>query len=113
MKEAQTLRLQGTQLVVMSACDTGAGEVSFGDGIVGLQRSLTLAGARTQILTQWPVNSVGTRDFMVRFYFNLSARKTKGDAWIETQRDLIRQGVSPHFWAPFVMYGDPGPLGER
>jgi CHAT domain-containing protein/Tfp pilus assembly protein PilF len=112
-KEAQTLRLQGTQLVVMSACDTGVGVVSFADGVVGLQRSLTLAGVRTQMLTEWPVNSAGTRDFMVKFYSKLAAGKTKGDAWLETQRDLIRQGVAPHFWAPFVLYGDPGPLAGR
>jgi len=112
-KEAQTLRLRGTQMVVMSACDTGVGEVSFGDGLIGLQRSLTLAGARTQVLTEWPVNSAGTREFMVRFYSKLAGGKTKGDAWIETQREMIAEGVSPHFWAPFVLYGDPGPLGEK
>jgi CHAT domain-containing protein len=74
----------------MSTCDTGVGEVSFGDRIVGLQRSLTLAEARTQMLTQWPLNRAGTRDFMVRFYSKLAAGKTKGDAWVDTQRDLIR-----------------------
>ena len=112
-KDAQSLNLRGTELVVLSACETGVGEVSFGDGLVGLQRSLIIAGARSQMLTQWPVNSIGTRDFMSRFYGKLAAGKTKGDAWIETQRDLIRAGVAAHFWAPFVLYGDPGPLNEK
>jgi len=109
-KEAQTLRLRGTQLVVMSACETGIGEVSFEDGIVGMQRSLLLAGARTQMLTEWPVDLGGTRDFMVRFYRKLAAGRTKGQAWLETQRQMIGEGVAPHYWAPFVLYGDPGPL---
>jgi hypothetical protein len=55
----------------------------------------------------------GTRDFMVKFYSKLAAGQTKGDAWIETQRELIRGGVAPHLWAPFVLYGDPGPLAGK
>ena len=50
------------------------------------------AGAKTQMLTQWPVNSAATRDFMVRFYTKLAAGSSKGDAWLETQRDYIRGG---------------------
>jgi hypothetical protein len=112
-KEAQTLRLRGTQLAVMSACETGVGEVSFGEGLVGLQRSLMMAGARSQMLTLWPVNSERTIGFMERFYRKLAGGMAKGEAWLTTQRELIDEGVAPHFWAPFVLYGDPGPLGER
>jgi CHAT domain-containing protein/Tfp pilus assembly protein PilF len=109
-KEAQGLRLNGTSLVVLSACETGVGEVSFSAGLSGLQRSLALAGARTQLLTLWPVNSARTREFMDGFYRRMAAGKTKGEAWIETQREMIREGLAPHFWAPFVLYGDPGRL---
>ena len=109
-KEAQNLRLNGTSLVVLSACDTGIGDVSFSEGLSGLQRSLALVGARTQLLTLWPVNSARTKDFMEQFYGRLAAGKTKGNAWIETQREMIRQGFAPHVWAPFVLYGDPGAL---
>ena len=112
-KEAQNLKLRGTQLAVLSACETGVGEVSFGDGVVGLQRSLVMAGARSQMLTLWPVKSARTRDFMARFYKKLGVGMAKGEAWLLAQRELIAAGVAPHFWAPFVLYGDPGPLGER
>jgi CHAT domain-containing protein/tetratricopeptide (TPR) repeat protein len=112
-KEAQSLPILGTQLVVLSACDTGIGETSFADGLVGLQRSLILAGAKSQMVTLWPVNSAHTLDFMRRFYEKLAARRTKGDAWLDTQHDLIREGVPAHFWAPFVLFGDPGPLEEK
>ena len=98
---------------LMSACETGVGEVSFSEGLVGLQRSLAIAGARSQMLTLWPVNSVRTRDFMGKFYKKLASGMTKGDAWLMTQREMIDAGLAPHFWAPFVLYGDPGPLGER
>jgi CHAT domain-containing protein len=108
-KEAQSLPLNGTELVVVSACETGVGDVSFSEGLSGLQRSLAIAGARTELLTLWPVNSERTRDFMDRFYRRLATgRATKGDAWIETQREMIHEGLSPHVWAPFILYGDPG-----
>ena len=111
-QEAQSLHLNGTSLVTLSACETGVGDVSFSEGLSGLQRSIALAGARTQLLTLWPVNSARTKDFMEQFYRRLASGKTKGDAWVETQRDMIRAGLPPHFWAPFVLYGDPGALGE-
>jgi CHAT domain-containing protein len=47
---------------------------------------------------------------MEQFYRRLAAGKTKGEAGIETQREMIREGLPPHLWAPFVLYGDPGAL---
>ena len=70
-KDASMLQLRGTQLVVLSACETGVGETSFPDGVIGLQRSLRLAGARSEILTLWPVSDEKTRELMVVFYRNL------------------------------------------
>jgi CHAT domain-containing protein/Tfp pilus assembly protein PilF len=112
-EEVAGLRLRGTQLVVLSACETALGEVSFADGVIGLQRSLTLAGARSQILTLWPVNDVKTKDLMVAFYRNLfEKRMTKSEALRQAQLELVHQGVDPYYWAPFVIYGDGGPLGD-
>jgi len=112
-EEAAGLHLQGTQLVVLSACETGLGEVSFADGVIGLQRSLTLAGARSELLTLWPVNDSMTKDLMVAFYHNLFDKKmTKAESLRQTQLEMIRRGIDSYYWAPFVLYGDGGPLRE-
>ncbi|MBK7928985.1 MAG: CHAT domain-containing protein [Bryobacterales bacterium] len=107
------LRLLGTQLAVLSACESGVGEVSFADGLIGLQRSLTLAGARSQILTLWPVDDVKTRELMVAFYGNLFDKgMTKSEALRQAQLAMVREGLDMYYWAAFVHYGDSGPLGE-
>ena len=107
------LRLLGSQLVVLSACESGMGEVSFADGIIGLQRSLTLAGSRSQILTLWPVDDAKTKELMVAFYGNLFDKgMTKSEALRQAQLAMARDGLDMYFWAAFVLYGDSGPLGE-
>ena len=77
------------------------------------QRSMELAGARTQLLTLWPVNSARTKYFMEQFCRRLASGKTEGDAWIERKREMIRAGLAPNLWASLSSTGDPGPLGER
>jgi CHAT domain-containing protein/tetratricopeptide (TPR) repeat protein len=112
-REVAGLRLQGTQLVVLSACETALGQVSFSDGVIGLQRSLTLAGARSQILSLWPVSDAKTKDLMVSFYRNIFEKKmTKAEALRQAQLQMIHQGIEPYYWASFVLYGDGGILGE-
>ena len=68
--EAALLDLHGTEVIVVSACETGVGEITHGHGIFGLRRAFALAGAKTQILTLWPVADVPTRDLMVAWYEN-------------------------------------------
>ncbi|HMV47228.1 MAG TPA: CHAT domain-containing protein, partial [Blastocatellia bacterium] len=63
--EAAGLNLWGTNLVVLSACDTGVGEVKTGEGVYGLRRALLLAGSETQVMSLWPVSDKGTRDLMI------------------------------------------------
>jgi len=110
--EVAGMNLRGTGLVVVSACETGLGEVSYADGVFGLQRSLTLAGARTQVLSLWPVDDGKTADLMIQFYRNLKDGKSKSDALREAQLAQLRNGEPPSVWAAFVAFGDPGKLGR-
>ena len=66
--EAQTLNLYGTELVVLSACDTGKGAVDYSEGLEGLPRALYVAGARNVLVALWPVGDRAARNFMERFY---------------------------------------------
>jgi len=110
--EVAGMNLRGTSLVVVSACETGLGEVAYADGVFGLQRSLTLAGARTQVLSLWPVDDGKTALLMIDFYRNLKDGKTKSEALREAQLSMIKEGEPPTFWAAFVIFGDPGKLGR-
>ena len=71
--EATELRLKGTELVVLSACDTAQGDIRTGEGVYGLQRSLAVAGARSTLLSLWKVDDAATLEFMTRFYKRLKA----------------------------------------
>ena len=90
--EAASLDLWGTKLVVLSACDTGVGEIRNGDGVYGLRRALVLAGAETQIMSLWPVADRSTRDLMSGYYARLTKGSARGDALRETQLQLLRDG---------------------
>ena len=68
--EAQSLNLRGTALVVLSACDTGRGEVDVSDGVYGLTRALGIAGARNVLMTLWPLEDRLAAEFMRDFYRN-------------------------------------------
>ena len=110
--EAASLDLRGTQLVVLSACETGLGEVRSGDGVYGLRRALAMAGAETQVMSLWPVSDEGTRDLMIAFYKRLAARDGRAAALRNVQLQLLKSPKSSHpfFWAPFVVAGDWTPL---
>lgn len=110
--EASGLDLHGTKLVVLSACETGGGEVQSGEGVYGLRRALVLAGAESQIISLWKVNDFATRDLMVDFYETLQKGVGRAEALKQVQLSLIRnkEHSHPYFWAAFILSGQWGPL---
>ncbi len=112
--------LRATQLVVLSACETGLGRMSQGEGLLGLQRSFHVAGARSVVASLWQVDDAATQALMVEFYRNLWERRLpKLEALRQAQLSLLRgdldrpvatvpRGASlpPQYWAAFVLSGD-------
>ncbi len=113
--EASNLNLRGTQLVVLSACETGLGDIANGEGVYGLRRAFTLAGAETQLISLWKVSDNGTKDLMVNYYDKLLSGTGRSQSLLETQRKLLAdpQYRHPYYWAPFILSGDWTPLHYR
>jgi CHAT domain-containing protein len=108
--ELAGLNLWGTQLVVLSACDTGRGEVTLGQGIHGLRRSLLVAGAETVVISLWKVNDDSTRLLMEGYYRNLLAGQGRASALREAMRSFRVSHPHPHDWAPFIALGSDAAL---
>jgi CHAT domain-containing protein len=93
-EEASALDLWGTTLVVMSACDTGVGEVKKnGEGVYGLRRAMALAGAETQVMSLWPVSDKATRDLMIEYYKKLLSGTGRSEALRAAQLRMLAGGA--------------------
>jgi len=106
--EAAGLNLWGTKLVVLSACDTGVGEVRQGEGVYGLRRAFVLAGAETLVMSLWPVSDYATRALMARYYRNLKGGMGRGEALRRVQLEMLRRdaGLHPFYWATSIRSGE-------
>jgi len=110
--EASGMDLWGTELVTLSACDTGVGEVHNGEGVYGLRRAFVLAGAQSLVMTLWPVSDYVARDTMVAYYTGLRDGLGRGDALRQAKLAVLQQAGRghPYFWAGFIQSGQWTPL---
>jgi CHAT domain-containing protein/uncharacterized glyoxalase superfamily protein PhnB len=95
-------------LVVLSACETGLGQIAQGEGIIGLTRGFLYAGASNVLVSLWQVSDMTTSDLMLDFYDKMLAGMSKAEALREAKRQMIRRdpGYSkPYYWAPFILVG--------
>lgn len=114
--EASGLDLWGTKLVVLSACDTGLGEIRNGEGVYGLRRSFVLAGAESMVMSLWPVSDMVTRELMTNYYKNLKAGMGRGEALRQVKLAMIKKPTRRHpfYWASFIQSGEWADLdGKR
>jgi CHAT domain-containing protein/Tfp pilus assembly protein PilF len=109
------LNLLGTKLVVLSACDTGLGEVRNGDGVYGLRRALVLAGAESQMISLWPVADRATRELMVNYYQTLRLGKGRSAGLRAVRLKMLHdpRRRHPYYWASFIQSGEWGKLTDK
>ncbi len=112
-EEIAALDLSGVEWAVLSACDTGVGKIEVGEGAFGLRRAFQVAGARTVIMSLWPVGDEATRRWMAELYAGRFSRSlSTAQAVNRTYRTLLQerrargQSTHPFFWAGFVAAGD-------
>ncbi len=112
--EASGLDLWGTKLVVLSACETGVGKVTNGDGVYGLRRSLVIAGAESLVMSMWQVDDFATKELMTGFYKKLADGKPRTEALRQTQLELLgkKKYAHPFYWAAFLPAGATTPLKD-
>jgi CHAT domain-containing protein len=95
--------LTGTDLVVLSACETGLGTVTQGEGVYGLRRAFQMVGARSVVMSLWSVKDETTAALIASFYGNLAQGMNKSTALHDAMRKIKNEVNShPYFWAPFV-----------
>lgn len=104
--------LRGTQLVTLSACETGRGEFHPGEGVLGFRRAFMLAGAQTLVTSLWKVSDRKTAGLMASYYEKLLAGRGRAEAMREVRLEMLHdeQTSHPHDWAAFVVVGEWEPL---
>lgn len=101
--EVEKMDLSDTELVVLSACDTGLGDCESIDGVYGLRRAFKIAGAHTIVMTLWKVNDLVTKEFMCEFYAQIKEGLEYHEAFRIAQKKLRLKYQDPLLWAPFVI----------
>jgi len=107
--EAAGLDLGGTKLVVLSACDTGRGDMKNGEGVQGLRRALILAGSETQVMSLWPVSDESTKELMIPYYKALEQGVGRSEGLRRAQLRMLRERKDlrhPFYWAALIQSGE-------
>ncbi|MCK9232930.1 MAG: CHAT domain-containing protein [Syntrophales bacterium] len=101
------LNLRGTDLVTLSACETGTGDIRAGEGVFGLKRAFLMSGAKTLMMSLWNVPSAETTTLMTEFYTRMSRGALKASALREAKLKMMKQNPHPFYWGAFIMVGKP------
>lgn len=103
-EEAKSLNLKNTELVVLSACETGLGDNLVGEGVIGLQRAFMIAGAKSVIMSLWSVSDEKTQELMTLFYTNwIKNNMSKEEALHQAKLEMKKLYPEPYYWAGFVL----------
>jgi CHAT domain-containing protein len=106
------LQLIGTELVVLSACDTGVGEVQNGEGVYGLRRAFVQAGTKSLVMSMWKVPDTETKELMVLFYKNIKSGMNRCQALRQAalhQKKIVKKRYGkdkPSYWGAFLFLGE-------
>ena len=103
--EAMNMNLDQTDLVVLSACETGLGETKVGEGVYGLQRAFMVAGAKTLIMSMFKVDDTATQKLMVNFYKKWLTTGQKRQSFVDAKKELRNEYKDPIYWGAFIMIG--------
>ncbi|MCD4676270.1 MAG: CHAT domain-containing protein, partial [Desulfobacula sp.] len=112
-EEILGMNLRGTEMVVLSACGTGLGEVKNGEGVFGLRRAFTQTGAKSLVMSMWEVPDKETKELMVNFYNNIYKKgmnrcQALGQAILKQMRITKQRygNANPYYWGAFVFMGE-------
>ena len=112
--EVAQLDWRGTELVVISACESGLGSLRAGEGVYGLKRAIAVSGARSSLLSLWKVDDTATAAFMQSFYQRLKNQEGRAEALARTQAEFRSHPIAawrhPSVWAAFQLSGDWRPI---
>ncbi|NER27577.1 MAG: CHAT domain-containing protein, partial [Symploca sp. SIO1C4] len=110
--ELASVDLYNTQLVVLSACDTGRGKITSGEGIYGLRRALVIAGSQSQLISLRKVDDTATKELMVNYYQKLKQNQGRSQALRQTQLEMLESEKyhHPYYWASFIASGNWQPM---
>jgi CHAT domain-containing protein len=108
--EVANMDLEGVELVTLSACKTGLGEIKRGEGVFGLKRSFMIAGAEGLVMSLWSVPDKETKELMTDFYGRILAKNPKRDSFRQSQLKMLKSGDKggyhhPFYWAAFEYIG--------